>query len=111
MNQDLPRLGALLDKYPNLYVDIAARVAEAAQTPRATRDFLIKYQDRVLFGTDNGMGADMYRNIFRVFETADEHFYIHDFNYHWPLSGFYLPDSVLEKIYNKNATRILQEYK
>jgi len=111
MNQDLPRLGALLDKYPNLYVDIAARVAEAAQTPRATRDFLIKYQDRVLFGTDNGMGADMYRNIFRVFETADEHFYIHDFNYHWALSGFYLPDSVLEKIYNKNATRILQEYK
>lgn len=111
MNQDLPRLGALLDKYPNLYVDIAARVAEAAQTPRATRDFLIKYQDRVVFGTDNGMSAGMYQNIFRVFETADEHFYIRDFGYSWPLSGFYLPDSVLEKIYNKNAARILNEYK
>lgn len=111
MNQDYPRLGKLLDKYPNLYVDIAARVAEAAQTPRATREFLIKYQDRVLFGTDNGMEASMYRNIFRVYETADEHFYIHDFNYHWALSGFYLPDEVLAKIYYKNAERILTQYK
>ena len=111
MNQDLPRLGAMLDKYPNMYIDISARVAESAQTPRATREFLIKYQDRVLFGTDNGMAADMYRNVFRVLETKDEHFYIHDYNYHWYLSGFYLPDTVLEKIYNKNAKRLLSEYK
>ena len=111
MNQDLPRLGAMLDKYPNMYIDISARVAESAQTPRATREFLIKYQDRVLFGTDNGMAADMYRNVFRVLETEDEHFYIHDYNYHWYLSGFYLPDTVLEKIYNKNAKRLLSEYK
>ena len=107
MNQDLPRLGALLDKYPNMYIDIAARVAEAAQTPRATRAFLIKYQDRILFGTDNGMSADMYRNIFRVYETEDEHFYIPDFNYHWALSGMYLPDSVLKKLYYENAEKVL----
>ena len=111
MNQDLPRLGAMLDKYPNMYIDISARVAESAHTPRATREFLIKYQDRVLFGTDNGMAADMYRNIFRILETEDEHIYIHDYNYHWPLSAFYLPDTVLEKLYNKNAQRILTEYK
>jgi predicted TIM-barrel fold metal-dependent hydrolase len=111
MNQDLPRLGAMLDKYPNMYIDISARVAESAHTPRATREFLIKYQDRVLFGTDNGMAADMYRNIFRILETEDEHIYIHDYNYHWALSAFYLPDTVLEKIYNKNAKRILNEYK
>ena len=108
MNHDLPRLGALLDKYPNLYIDIAARVAEAAQTPRATREFLIKYQDRILFGTDNGTEASMYRNIFRVFETDDEHFYIHDFNYHWALSGMYLPDKVLRKLYYENAEKILK---
>ncbi len=111
MTHDWPRLGEMLDKYPNMYVDIAARVAEAAQTPRATREFLIKYQDRVLFGTDNGMGADMYHNIFRVLETNDEHFYVPEFNYHWYLSGFNLPDEVLQKIYYKNAERILKEYK
>ena len=111
MTHDLPRLGALLDKYPNLYFDISARVAESAHTPRATREFLIKYQDRVLFGTDNGMDADMYRKIFRVLETNDEHFYVPDYGYHWALSGFNLPDEVLKKLYHDNAMRILKEYK
>ena len=111
MTHDLPRLGAMLDKYPNMYVDISARVAESAHTPRATREFLIKYQDRVLFGTDNGMEPEMYRNIFRVLETNDEHFYIPEFYYHWALSGFNLPDEVLKKIYHDNAERILTEYK
>ena len=111
MTHDLPRLGALLDKYPNMYFDISARVAESAHTPRATREFLIKYQDRVLFGTDNGMEAGMYQNIFRVLETNDEHFYIPDYGYHWALSGFNLPDEVLKKMYHDNAERILNEYK
>ena len=111
MNHDLVYLGEMLDKYPNMYIDIAARVAESAQTPRATRDFIIKYQDRILFGTDNGMEAPMYRNIFRVLETNDEHFYVPELYYHWYLSGFNLPDEVLEKVYNKNAQRILTEYK
>lgn len=111
MNHDLPRLGAMLDKYPNMYIDIAARVAESAHTPRATREFLIKYQDRVLFGTDNGMDPQMYRNIFRVLESNDEHFYIPDYGYHWALSGFNLPDEVLKKLYHDNAARILNEYR
>ncbi len=111
MNHDLPRLGALLDKYPNLYIDISARVAESAHTPRATREFLIKYQDRVLFGTDNGMDAEMYQMIFRVLETNDEHFYMPESEYHWSLSGFNLPDEVLKKIYHDNAERILTEYR
>lgn len=111
MNHDLPRLGAMLDKYPNMYFDISARVAESAHTPRATREFLIKYQDRCLFGTDNGMDAQMYRNIFRVLESNDEHFYIPDYGYHWALSGFNLPDEVLKKLYHDNAERILTQYK
>ena len=111
MNHDLPRLGALLDKYPNLYFDISARVAESAHTPRATREFLIQYQDRVLFGTDNGMDAEMYQQIFRVLETNDEHFYMPESEYHWALSAFNLPDEVLKKIYHDNAERILAEYR
>lgn len=111
MSHDWPRLGALLDKYPNMYVDISARVAESAHTPRATREFLIKYQDRVLFGTDNGMDPEMYRNIFRVLETNDEHFYVPEYGYHWALSGFNLPDEVLKKLYHDNAERILTEYR
>lgn len=110
MNQDYPYLSQLMDKYPNLYLDIAARVAEAAQTPRATREFIIKYQDRLLFGTDNGMGADMYRLVFRLLETNDEHFYPRDRGYVWYLNAFDLPDTVLEKIYRTNAIRLFSEY-
>jgi len=109
MNQDLPRLGALMDKYPNLYIDISGRFGEAAQTPRATRAFIIKYQDRIFYGTDNGMSADMYRTTFRILETEDEHFYIPDYGYHWYYSAWYLPDSVLKKIYHENAEKLLNK--
>jgi len=108
MNQDLPRLGALLDKYPNLYIDISGRFGEAAQTPRATRAFIIRYQDRIFYGTDNGMDPEMYRTTFRILETEDEHFYIPDFGYHWYYSAWYLPDTVLEKIYHLNAEKLLK---
>ncbi len=109
MNQDLERLGALLDKYPNLYVDLAGRMAESAVTPRATRRFLLKYADRVLYGTDNGMAPSMYRMTFRLLETDDEHIYNPDFGYHWSYSGFDLPAKVLKKIYRDNALRILKK--
>ena len=64
-----------------------------------------------LFGTDNGFDPEMYRAIFRVLETNDEHFYNMEYGYHWALSGFNLPDEVLKKIYHDNAERILTEYK
>lgn len=109
MTHDYVRLGALLDKYPNLYLDMAARVAESAVVPRATRRFLIKYSDRVLFGTDNGMTSKMYRMIFRVLETDDEHIYEPDFGYHWSFSGLDLPRDVLKKLYYDNASKILRQ--
>lgn len=109
MNQDLDRLGALLDKYPNLYVDLAGRMGESAVTPRATRRFLVKYADRVLYGTDNGMDKAMYRMTFRLLETDDEHIYCPDYGYHWAYSGFHLPDDVLKKIYHDNAARLLHQ--
>jgi predicted TIM-barrel fold metal-dependent hydrolase len=108
MNHDLERLGKLLDKYPNLYIDIAGRMGESAVTPRTTRAFLIKYADRVLFGTDNGMNASMYRHMFRILETDDEHFYIQDYGYHWSYSGLHLPKKVLKKIYYENAKKLFR---
>ncbi|MDY3979208.1 MAG: amidohydrolase family protein [Tidjanibacter sp.] len=108
MTNDYPRLGALLDKYNNLYVDIGARIGESAVIPRASRRFIMKYADRVLYGTDNGMSPDMYRFTFRILETDDEHIYQPDFGYHWSYSGFYLPNDVLHKIYRDNALKIIK---
>ena len=95
---DLAKLGALLDKYPNLYADISARFAETASIPRAAKKFYQKYQDRLVYGTDMGPAKPMYLTTFRILETEDEHFYDWDlFSYHWPLNGFGLSDSILEE--------------
>jgi len=105
---DLARLGRMLDAHPNLYADIGARFGETAPVPRAMAKFYHAYQDRLLYGTDMGAGAEMYRTTFRILETEDEHFYARDlFNYHWPLHGFGLPDAVLQKVYGDNARRML----
>ena len=101
---DLNRLGVMLDRYPNLYADIGARYAELSPIPRFVKQFFTRYQDRILYGTDMGPDAEMYRETFRLLETADEHFYLIYFrNYHWPMYGFDLPDTVLKKIYHDNA--------
>ncbi|MEO8712865.1 MAG: amidohydrolase family protein [Parafilimonas sp.] len=106
---NLQVLGDMLDKYPNLYADIAARYAEIAPVPRYAAAFITKYQDRLLYGTDNDPDEHMYLTTFRILETADEHFYETDtFNYHWALYGLNLPKEVLEKLYYKNAEKIMK---
>jgi predicted TIM-barrel fold metal-dependent hydrolase len=104
---NLNLIGELLDKYPNLYIDIGARFAEFSAIPRTTSAFFNKYQDRILYGTDMGYLPDMYKITFRLLETADEHIYTQQFGYHWPLYALALPDEVLEKVYRSNALKII----
>ncbi len=106
---DLQKIGRLLDKYPNLYADIAARYGEIAPVPRYAAAFISKYRHRLVYGTDMGFDPGMYRITFRILESADEHFYETGlFNYHWALYGLDLPRTVLENIYNKNAEALLK---
>jgi predicted TIM-barrel fold metal-dependent hydrolase len=105
---DLSIPARLLGLYSNLYLDISARYAETATIPRYMYEFYEKYQDRLLYGTDMGMDANMYQVTFRILETRDEHFYeTGQFGYHWALSGFGLNDNILMKIYQSNAKKIL----
>ncbi|MEO9004141.1 MAG: amidohydrolase family protein [Ginsengibacter sp.] len=104
---DLNILGAMLDQYPNLFADIAARYEETATIPRFIKAFYEKYQDRLVYGTDMGHRLNMYRSTFRVLESADEHFY-QEHSYHWPLYGLVLSDTVLKKIYRDNALKVLK---
>ena len=104
---DLKTLGELLDRYPNMYTEIGAVIAELGRQPRAANAFLIKYQDRVLFGKDSWVPGE-YPTYFRTLETTDEYFPYHK-KYHafWRMYGLGLPDEVLKKIYYKNALRIV----
>jgi len=99
-----------LDLYPNFYVDIDARISELGRQPYTARKFMIKYQDRVLFGTDTRPNAESYNIYYRFLQTDDE--YIdpaggHHLQGRWNIYGIHLPDEVLEKLYNKNALKLL----
>jgi len=112
--EELHRVAMWLDCYPNFHVDIDARISELGRQPRTARAFFIKYQDRVLFGTDTPCNAEAYRIYYRFLETDDEYFDPaggHHLQGRWMIYGVYLPDEVLEKIYNKNAQKILDMYK
>jgi len=107
--EDLGAVAKALDAHPNLYVDIDARISELGRQPYSTRKFLIKYQDRVMFGTDTTPRRDAFRIYYRFLETDDEYFDCaasHHLQGFWRIYGVYLPDDVLEKIYSKNADRI-----
>lgn len=111
--ENLDYVSHLLDTLPNVMVEFGAREAELGRQPRRAREFFLKYQDRIMFGTDNGMNEEMYRNHFRWLETADEYFDYWGYpgQGRWKISGMYLPDSVLEKIYHKNAERLFAQFK
>lgn len=123
------RVARMLDRYPNYYIDIAARVPEFGRhDPERMRDFFIKYQDRILFGTDIGISPrylvlgssgeeqptpddarKFYAAHFRYFETRDRQIdHPTPIQGDWKIDAIGLPASVLEKIYRTNALRILK---
>jgi predicted TIM-barrel fold metal-dependent hydrolase len=119
LGYDLARVGAMLDKHPNMNVDLSAAIQEVGRQPFTARKFLIKYQDRVFFGTDGGTARmndldGFWRPHWRFFETQDEYFDhpaqmlspegapLHG---RWKIYGVDLPDEVIRKIYYQNAMR------
>jgi len=120
----------LLRKYPNLYIDTAARIPELGRhPPAALQAFFLEFQDRILYGSDLGVGpepsplflgsqgphpptpADQERFFSatrRYFETSDVAFeHPTPIQGDWKISGIGLPRHVLEKIYHDNAARLL----
>jgi predicted TIM-barrel fold metal-dependent hydrolase len=110
-----------LDRHPNMYVEMGARVGELGRQPRTARRFFDRYQDRILFGTDaipHGIqtpqqvfGEALYEIYFRFLETEDEYF---DYapaptppQGRWRIYGIALPEPILRKVYYDNAARLL----
>jgi hypothetical protein len=110
-SENLEWVSTLLERCPNLYVDIAARMPELGRQPYAARRFFLKHADRILFGSDMGPDLASYRILYRFLETDDEYF---DYNAapvplqgRWQIYGLFLPDEVLKKVYSANARRVL----
>jgi predicted TIM-barrel fold metal-dependent hydrolase len=109
--ENLKWVGDLMDEAPNFNVDIAARIAELGRQPYTARKFFLQHPDRILFGTDLNPKPDLYKVHYRFLETDDEYF-----SYtteetpgqgRWNIFGLYLPDEVLEQVYNGNARRLV----
>jgi predicted TIM-barrel fold metal-dependent hydrolase len=113
--EDLPWVSRMLDEYPNLVIDLAARISELGRQPRATRHLVMSHVDRVLFGGDiYPVRSEEYAILFRFLETSDE-----DFAYttaarplqgRWRVSGLALPGEVLRAVYCGNARRLLPAF-
>lgn len=109
--ENLDYVSSLLGRYPNVVTEFGARQGELGRQPRRARRLLLEYQDRILFGTDYEVSEGMYRSHFRWLETADEYFQPWDPDLgRWMIYGLDLPDSVLEKVYHRNAERILGQF-
>ena len=106
MGNDLKRLGEHLDRYPNVVTEFGAVIAELGRQPKTARQFIIDYQDRIMFGKDSYNKEEFY-TYFRVLESDDEYFsYFRKRHAFWKMYGLNLPDEVLKKVYYKNALRL-----
>ena len=112
------RLAAFLDRYPNTVVDLAARMGQVQyQSNRdlgKVRRFFIRYQDRLLYGTDLSQDPGAAPQEVRGEAHAT---WLRDWRYltgngtfrvpelDAPVHGLGLPASVVRKIYSANAER------
>ena len=122
-SEDLDYVASCLDRFPNMNVEIGARIGELGRQPRTARRFFDRYQDRILFGTDavpaplgletpqQVFSEELYEIYFRFLESEDEYF---DYapstvppQGRWRIYGIGLEEPVLRKIYRENAARLL----
>ncbi|MBI5531210.1 MAG: amidohydrolase family protein [Deltaproteobacteria bacterium] len=124
------RVARMLRKYPNYYIDTSARVPEFGRhPPDKMRAFFIEFQDRILYGTDLGVGPEpgdlvlgsggdeppppaevvrFFRSTYRYFQTPDLNFESPTpIQGKWNINGINLPKEVLEKLYFRNAQRVM----
>jgi len=126
--EELEWVDESLGRYPNMRVDLAARIPEIGRhDPQKVRALFLKYQDRILFGTDFQVydrlilgssgnepppsdqdAAVFYQKHWRWLETLDQNWaHMTPIQGDWTISSIGLPVSVLRKIYFDNARKLL----
>ncbi|RZL39138.1 MAG: amidohydrolase [Rubrivivax sp.] len=118
LERDVGELAAFLDRFPDAVVDVAARIGQLQYQSQKDRErvrrFFIKYQDRLLYGSDMSQAPEqdgaalareaegVWRMHWRYFNTADR-FKVSDLDQ--PVQGLALPKAVVDKLYRTNAER------
>lgn len=115
---NVDELAKRLDKFPNMAVDMSARIChlqyQSAQDRDRVRDFCIKYQDRLLYGTDVGYSGsgnpegfkkgmhDTWTDDWKYFTSNEE---MTSNKFRGSFTGLQLPKEVVNKIYSENAIK------
>jgi predicted TIM-barrel fold metal-dependent hydrolase len=113
---DVDNVASFLDRFPNANVDLAARLAhlefQATKNPSKVRHFLMRYQDRILYGSDDSYGpqdfdaralSDVHSGWvedWRFLATSDR---LRSSDFAKSFRGLHLPREVIDKIYRRNA--------
>lgn len=115
---DVNELAKRLDKFPNMAVDMAARIGhlqyQAKKDREKVRNFFIKYQDRLIYATDDGIspdenGEEAAKGLHNrwvadwKFFVTDETLTVKEVN--GSFQGLKLPKEVVDKIYYANAVK------
>lgn len=118
LEYDVDVLAGFLDRFPNATVDLAARMSQVQYQSNAdtekVRGFFIRYQDRLLYGTDltQSPGADVaqfkaethgvWQSDWRYLATGEsQRIDVLDAD----VAGLALPREVIDKVYYRNAAR------
>ncbi len=127
--EDLDYVEGLLKRHPNVVLDTSARLGEIGRHPaERVRSFFITYAERIVFGTDLGLGSSsimlgstgkeeptmadvkpFYDAHWRFFEGSER-----DIDHptpiqgNWKIDAINLPEEVLYKLYRGNAERLLK---
>lgn len=115
---NVDELAKRLDKFPNMAVDMAARIChlqyQSSKDREKVRNFCIKYQDRLLYGTDlsdgdsgdhdklSGWIHDTWLDDWKYFTSNDK---MTSDKFSGTFTGLQLPKEVVKKIYCENALR------
>jgi predicted TIM-barrel fold metal-dependent hydrolase len=113
---DVDKVASFLDRFPNANVDLAARLVhleyQAAKKPTKVRQFLMRYQDRVLYGSDDHYGpgdsdehavADVHSGWVEDWRFLATSAQMHSSDFANAFRGLHLPRDVIDKIYRRNA--------
>jgi hypothetical protein len=115
---NVDELAKRLDQFPNMAADMAARIphlqVQSVKNWQKVYDFIIKYQDRLIYATDHGVypgsnfeatnkGAHDVRVTDWKFFATDEEMTVPDFSEKF--KGLKLPKEVVDKIYRSNAEK------
>ena len=111
--ENLKHVALRLDRYDNMYVDMAARVAELGRVPYSSKAFFETYSERIVFGTDCcPLDLGQHSIYYRFLESMDEYFPYQPNGElpgqgRWRIYGIGLSDEILRKVYYQNACRIM----